>query len=125
MTSYLFTDNVPKKDNMLDTQLNCNTQPNTAKIHSLYTGSTNTSAFEIEHEEEVEGEVARNTDGNLVFLSKIPGVNKLLNEDDESSISDEEQEVTEFKLTGATHLYTSGMTIVGLFILYRLIMKYK
>ena len=32
MLSYLFTDNVPKKDNMLDTQLNCNTQTNTAKV---------------------------------------------------------------------------------------------
>ncbi len=120
MLSYLFTDNTPKKHNMLDNQLECDKCDCTNKIIPAYTGSVDNTEFENDDEEEIEGEVTKDGEGNLVFLSGMPIMSDLLD-----LASDDDEEESEFKMTGATHLYASGMTIIGLFILYRLMMRYK
>ncbi len=128
MISYLFTDNIPNKNKLLDNPLECTKDECNNKTVSVYTGAIDNAEFENEDKEQIEGEVSKDTEGNYVFLSKMPIINELISREDEKDsthANDDGTDEDDFKITGATHVYASGMTIVGLFILYRLMMRYK
>ena len=111
--NYKFTNNVPNKDKLFDgisNELMNDIQNITEKeIGSNYVPNEPT---------EVEVEMTKNKEGNYL-ISSGSIVKTLLNEDQE-----EEQE-EKVVIYPATQLYISGMTVVGLFILYRLMMRYK
>ena len=110
--NYKFTNNVPNKDKLFDNVSNTLTEnrdnSNEEKVGSSYTSNSS---------EEVEIELTKNKEGN--YLISSGSIVK--------TFSNEEQEEQDNKtiIPPATQLYISGMTVVGLFILYRLMMRYK
>ena len=111
--NYKFTNNVPNKDKLFDNVSNTLTDNkdthNEKNLGSSYTSSSS---------EEVEIELTKNKEGNYL-ISSGSIVKTLSNEE-----QDEEQDKKKV-IYPATQLYISGMTVVGLFILYRLMMRYK
>lgn len=110
--NYKFTDNVPNKDNLFDSVSNELTD-NFEDIAEEEIGSS----YVPNESNEVEIEMTKNKDGNYL-ISSGSNIKTLLNEEQE----EEEEKVVMYP---ATQLYISGMTVVGLFILYRLMMRYK
>lgn len=111
--NYKFTNNVPNKDKLFDnvsnTLIENRDNSNEDKVGSNYTSNSS---------EEVEIELTKNKEGNYL-ISSGSIVKTFSNEEQE-----EEQDGKTI-IYPATQLYISGMTVVGLFILYRLMMRYK
>lgn len=109
--NYKFTNNVPNKDKLLDNVLINTTNNLTSPEKEV--GSTYVS----EDSDSVEVEMTKNKEGNYFLWTG--STNK-------ETIDEESNEVIpKVTLSPATQLYMSGMTVVGLFILYRLMMRYK
>lgn len=111
--NYKFTDNVPNKDKLFDSVSNELTD-NFEDIAEEEIGST----YVPSELNELEIEMTKTKDGNYL-VSSGSNIKMLSNE-----VQEEEQE-EKVVIYPATQLYISGMTVVGLFILYRLMMRYK
>lgn len=109
---YRFTNNVPNKDKLFD---------NVSTVVTDNIGNSNEaeigSSFVSDELDKVEVEMTKNKEGNyLIWTGSV----------DKKSIGEEQEEEPDKNvLYPATQLYVSGMTVVGLFILYRLMMRYK
>lgn len=106
---YKFTNNVPNKDKLFDNVLTDDIEKNYEEI----VGST----FISSETDEVEVEMSKNKEGNYLIWSG--------SSDKKSSDERQNDEPEKVVIYPATQLYISGMTVVGLFILYRLMMRYK
>lgn len=112
--NYKFTDNVPNKDKLFDSVSN----ELTDKFEDIAEEEIG-SSYVPNESNEVEIEMTKNKDGNYL-ISSGSNIKSLLNEEQE-----QEEDEKKVVIYPATQLYISGMTVVGLFILYRLMMRYK
>jgi hypothetical protein len=109
---YKFTNNVPNKDKIFDSISN--------ELPDNFEDSVEEevgSSYLYGESDEVEIEMTKDKEGHYLISTGLINKKESQEEDDE--------ETDKVIIYPATQLYISGMTVVGLFILYRLMMRYK
>lgn len=109
---YKFTNNVPNKDKFFDSVSN--------ELLDNFEDSFEEEAggsYLYGESDYVEVEMTKDKDGHYLISTGL--INK------KESDEEPDEETEKVVMYPATQLYISGMTVVGLFILYRLMMRYK